>query len=60
MMGQFTGNEIELAAVGLLDGVAVYDLLGVAVQMYTAVDAYQFVGLAAERQKVVGDRDHGQ
>src|SRR5262245_57470155 len=60
VVGDLAGQEVELAAVGLAERVAVHDLLGIAVHVHGAIDADQLVHLGCERHQVVRDRDHGE
>jgi hypothetical protein len=55
---ELAGQEVELAAVGLADRVAVDHLLGIPVHVHAAVDADERVRLAGEGHEVVGDGDH--
>ena len=57
MVCDLAGQEVELAAVGLLDRVAVDHKLGVAVNVHVTVDADELVTLARQSHQIVGDGD---
>ena len=58
VMGDLARQEVELAAVGFLDGMAVDHVLGMAVDVHAAVDADERIAFARECHEIVGDGDH--